>query len=269
MEFFDDFIKDGTAHIISTQLDDNDIIMDVRTKKKINALRKSEESRNQALILRDQSKHVKTGQMVLFHGPPGTGKTLAAAFMGKYTSRDVYRIDLSMVVSKYIGETEKNLTKIFTTAENKDLILFFDEADAIFGKRTEVSDSHDRYSNQQITLLLQKIESYNGLIIFSANNKESIDKELLNKIGTEIYFPLPTPFDCLEIFRKAIPAVVDLRIPGNKHLMEVFENLNITANLIIRIALFCALDSLANKSPEITTEQIKVLLKRWTKSKNK
>jgi SpoVK/Ycf46/Vps4 family AAA+-type ATPase len=98
----------------------------------------------------------KPGYRVLFHGPPGTGKTLAATILGKNTQRDVFRIDLSMVVSKYIGETEKNLSSLFDRARSKDWILFFDEADALFGKRTNVRDAHDKYANQEVSYLLQK-----------------------------------------------------------------------------------------------------------------
>ena len=95
------------------------------------------------------ARRVKPGYRALFYGPPGTGKTLTAALLGKYTERDVYRVDLSMIVSKYIGETEKNLAKLFDKAEHKGWILFFDEADALFGKRTGVQNAHDRYANQE------------------------------------------------------------------------------------------------------------------------
>src|SRR6185436_18277436 len=103
-------------------------------------------------------KKLKPGYRALFHGPPGTGKTLTATLLGKYTGRPVFRIDLSRVVSKYIGETEKNLASLFDKAEHKDWILFFDEADALFGKRTEIRDAHDKYANQEVSYLLQRIE---------------------------------------------------------------------------------------------------------------
>lgn len=183
---------DGPAYKISTRLDDHDFVLNESTSKKINELRRSETPWRFSPGLWRLLRQFKTGRMVLFYGPPGTGKTLTAALLGKYLNRDVYKIDLSQVVSKYIGETEKNLALLFNKAENKDWILFFDEADALFGKRTRVSDAHDRYSNQQTALLLKKIRNYKKLVIFCSNSKDNIDQDLLNKIRTKIYFPLPS-----------------------------------------------------------------------------
>ena len=112
-------------------------------------------------------RKIKPGYRSLFYGPPGTGKTLTASLLGKTSGRDVYRIDLSMVVSKYIGETEKNLSKIFDTAENKNWILFFDEADSLFGKRTATNSSNDRHANQQTAHLLQRVEDFPGVVILA------------------------------------------------------------------------------------------------------
>ena len=126
-------------------------------------------------------KRVKPGYRALFHGPPGTGKTLTATLLGKHTGRPVFRIDLSRVVSKYIGETEKNLSRLFDKAEHKDWILFFDEADALFGKRTEIRDAHDKYANQEVAYLLQRIESYAGLVILATNQRGNIDEAFLRR----------------------------------------------------------------------------------------
>ena len=116
------------------------------------------------------------GSRILFSVPPGTGKTLTAGLLGKRLGCDVYRIALSAVVSKYIGETEKNLERLFERAENMSCILFFDEADALFGKRTNVSDAHDRYANQEVAYLLQRIEDYDGLVILASNFSSNIDE---------------------------------------------------------------------------------------------
>lgn len=177
---------------ISTRLDDHNIVLNEGTSKKINELRKSEMPWRFLPGVWRLLRQFKAGRTVLFYGPPGTGKTLAAALLGKYLNREVYRIELSMIISKYIGETEKNLTSLFDKAETKDWILFFDEAEALFGKRNRVSDAHDRYSNQQIALLLKKIRNYKGLVILSSNRKDNIDKILLDKIHAGIYFPLPS-----------------------------------------------------------------------------
>lgn len=136
-------------------------------------------------------KKIKPGYRCLFAGPGGTGKTLAAALLGKECNMDVYRIDLSMVISKYIGETEKNLAKLFDEAEYKDRILFFDEADALFGKRTEVKDSHDRFANLEVSYLLQRLENYPGLVILATNLKSNMDEAFTRRFQSVIHFSAP------------------------------------------------------------------------------
>jgi SpoVK/Ycf46/Vps4 family AAA+-type ATPase len=127
---------------------------------------------------------------MLFIGAPGTGKKTLASLIGQQLGTEVYRIDLSMVVSKYIGETEKNLAKIFDTAEHKNWILYFDEADALFGKRTNVRDAHDKYANQEVDYLLQRIEKYNGIVIIATNMKNNIDEAFTRRLQSIIHFPL-------------------------------------------------------------------------------
>ena len=127
---------------------------------------------------------------ILFSGAPGTGKKTLASLIGQQSGKEVYRIDLSMVVSKYIGETEKNLSKVFDAAEDKNWILFFDEADALFGKRTNVRDAHDKYANQEVAYLLQGIENYNGLVIIVTNLKSNIDDAFQRRFQMIISFPI-------------------------------------------------------------------------------
>jgi AAA+ superfamily predicted ATPase len=136
-------------------------------------------------------RSVKPGYRCLFYGPPGTGKTLTATLIGASAGLDVYRIDLSMVVSKYIGETEKNLAKLFDQARNHKWILFFDEADALFGKRTQTSSSNDRYANQEVSYLLQRVEDFPGVVILATNLKANIDEAFARRFQTSVYFPLP------------------------------------------------------------------------------
>src|SRR5207253_1817000 len=124
----------------------------------------------------DRKLSLGKGLNVLFSGPPGTGKTMAAEVIASELRLDLYKIDLSRVVSKYIGDTERNLDRIFTAAENSNAILFFDEADALFGKRSEVKDSHDRYANIEIGYLLQKMEKYEGIAILATNVKHHMDE---------------------------------------------------------------------------------------------
>jgi hypothetical protein len=151
------------------------------------------------------------GLAALFAGPPGTGKTMCAEAMAMALNLPLYRIDLSQVVNKYIGETEKNLRKLFDAADATDVILFFDEADALFGKRTEVKDAHDRYANLEISYLLERMERFKGLAILATNRKKDLDEAFLRRLRFVIEFPLPGPEERLRIWREVIPSAVDAR----------------------------------------------------------
>src|SRR5262249_7481421 len=139
----------------------------------------------------DRKLSLGKGLNMLFVGPPGTGKTMAAEVIAHELQLDLYRIDLSQVVSKYIGESEKNLDRIFTAAENSNAILFFDEADALFGKRSEVRDSHDRYANIEISYLLQKMEEYQGISVLATNLRQNLDDAFMRRVQAVVEFPFP------------------------------------------------------------------------------
>lgn len=152
-------------------------------------------------------KRIKPGLKVLFFGKSGTGKTQTAAIIGNELNLPVYRIDLSQIVSKYIGETEKNLSLIFNAAERKNWILFFDEGDALFGKRTSVNSSNDRYANQEVAYLLQRIEDYTGIIILSTNLKENIDMAFLRRFQIITEFQIPDKKQRIEIWKKLLSEI--------------------------------------------------------------
>lgn len=133
------------------------------------------------------------GVAALFSGSSGTGKTMAAQVLANRLGMDIFKIDLSQTINKYIGETEKNLGMMFKQAGSSGAILFFDEADALFGKRTEVSDSHDRYANIEVNYLLQRIELFKGVVILATNSMENIDNAFTRRLYTVIDFPLPKP----------------------------------------------------------------------------
>jgi SpoVK/Ycf46/Vps4 family AAA+-type ATPase len=176
------------------------------------------------------------GLSALFAGPSGTGKTLAAEVVAGDLNLDLYRIDLSSVVSKYIGETEKNLKQLFDAAEAGGVLLLFDEADALFGKRAEVKDSHDRYANIEVSYLLQRMESFQGLAILTTNLKSSLDRAFQRRLRFTVDFPFPD-----EVQRKAIWArVFPPQTPTDCLQSDLLARLNMTGGNIRNIALNAA-----------------------------
>jgi hypothetical protein len=158
----------------------------------------------------DRKLSLGKGLNMLFAGPSGTGKTMAAEIMGAEVGLDVYKIDLSSIVSKYIGETEKNLARIFAEAELSNAILFFDEADSLFGKRTEVRDSHDRYANIEVNYLLQKMEEHEGVVILATNFRKNMDDAFVRRLHFTVDFPVPCEADRRRIWQKIWPSETPL-----------------------------------------------------------
>lgn len=178
------------------------------------------------------------GLSVLFAGPSGTGKTMAADIIAGELGLDLYKIDLSTVVSKYIGETEKNLSRIFAEAETSNAILFFDEADALFGKRSEVKDSHDRYANIEIGYLLQRMEEYQGVVILATNYRKNMDEAFVRRLHFTVEFPFPNKEDRRRIWEGIWPENTP-RNP-NLDLGLVARRFEITGGSIRNIALAAA-----------------------------
>ncbi len=189
------------------------------------------------------------GISALFAGESGTGKTFAAEVLAKVLDLDLYRIDLSSVVNKYIGETEKNLRRLFDAAEDSGVVLFFDEADALFGKRSEVKDSHDRYANIEINYLLQRLESYNGLAILATNLKSALDQAFMRRLRFIINFPFPTVSERVKIWQKAFPSGIPL---DDKLNFEKLAKLNLTGGNIHSIAINAAFLAASRASPSVT-----------------
>jgi hypothetical protein len=176
------------------------------------------------------------GITALFAGPSGTGKTMAAEVLANELRLDLYHIDLSQVVSKYIGETEKNLRNLFDAAEGGGAVLLFDEADALFGKRSEVKDSHDRYSNIEVSYLLQRMEAYRGLAILTTNMKDALDPAFLRRIRFVVQFPFPGIDERSEIWRRVFPAAT----PTSGLAVDRLARLNLSGGSIRNIAMNAA-----------------------------
>jgi ATPase family associated with various cellular activities (AAA) len=176
------------------------------------------------------------GISALFAGASGTGKTMAAEVLAKELRLDLYRIDLSQVVSKYIGETEKNLRRVFDAAEEGAAVLLFDEADALFGKRSEVKDSHDRYANIEVSYLLQRMEAYRGLAVLTTNRKSALDQAFLRRIRFVMEFPFPEAAQRAEIWRRVFPEAT----PTDGLRIDRLSRLHATGGHIRNIAMGAA-----------------------------
>jgi len=176
------------------------------------------------------------GISALFAGESGTGKTMAAEVMANELRLSLYRIDLSQVVSKYIGETEKNLQRVFDLMEGGGSILFFDEADALFGKRSEVRDSHDRYANIEVNYLLQRMESYTGVAILATNMKNALDAAFVRRLRFIVPFNFPSPVERRVMWKQAFPEMV----PIDALDIDRLAKLNLTGASIQNVALNAA-----------------------------
>ncbi len=184
------------------------------------------------------------GTPALFSGGSGTGKTMAAEVIANALGVDLYRIDLARMVSKYIGETEKNLDRVFTAAENANAILFFDEADALFGKRSEVKDAHDRYANIEVSYLLQKMEEYEGLSILATNLVDNLDQAFMRRLACHIYFPFPDEVARVQMWERAWPQGMPIGESVDRGLLA--HELKIAGGNIKNIALGAAFNAAVN-----------------------
>jgi hypothetical protein len=197
----------GLAERIDADFDWDDLVLPVAARAQLEEI--AAQVRHRATVYEDWqfARRLPRGRGVtaLFAGPSGTGKTMAAEVLARALELDLYRIDLAGVVNKYIGETEKNLRRIFAAAEESGAILFFDEADALFGKRTDVRDSHDRYANIEIDYLLQRMEAYTGLAILATNRKAALDRAFLRRLRFLVDFPFPAADLRLRIWQKVLP----------------------------------------------------------------
>jgi hypothetical protein len=242
------------ARQIETELDWDDLVLPASTLAELDEIRQWILHGRTLLHDWNMQHKLKPGFTSLFHGLPGTGKTLSACLLGKHCGCDVYRIDLSLVVSKYIGETEKNLARIFDVAEHKGWILFFDEADALFGKRTKVNDSHDRYANQEISYLLQRIEEFDGVAILATNFKANIDDAFVRRFQSVVHFPMPKPAERLRIWREAFPARAQL---GDEvDLARIADTYELSGGTIMNVVRYASLMAISRGGETIAVDDV-------------
>jgi len=248
---------DFPAEYITTDLEEKDLVLPAATWSQLTELENWINHQEVMMQRWQMARWLKPGYRALFYGPPGTGKTLAVQILGKKTNKDVFRIDLSMVVSKFIGETEKNLSQLFERARSKNWILFFDEADALFGKRTNIRDAHDKYANQEVAYLLQRIENHDGLVVLASNFKANIDEAFIRRFQSVVYFPLPGPEERYALWQKVLPQQKNIQLPEEKELLAIAKKYELTGAGVVNVVQFCSLEALANQKGEITVEQIR------------
>ena len=261
-----DFSANFPAKRLSTKLDWTDLVLDPHVLGEVAEISAWLEHQNTIMDDWGLNKQLKKGYRSLFYGPPGTGKTLTACLLGKQMGLDVYRIDLSQVVSKFIGETEKNMANIFDQAENKNWILFFDEADALFGKRTATSDSKDRHSNQEVAYLLQRVEDFSGVVILATNLKANMDIAFTRRFQSIIYFPAPNIEQRFQLWENSFKTVkkdkdVDFSLVAN--------DFKITGGSIINILRYCSLNALRRGSDSIAMDDITEGIKKELRKEGK
>jgi AAA+ superfamily predicted ATPase len=244
------FGTDFPARKITTKMTWDDVVLHPRTRQQIEHISTWLEYHP---LLNDDpnlNRKVKPGYRVLLYGPPGTGKSLTATLLGKQFNKEVYRIDLSQIVSKFIGETEKNMENVFRRAESRDWILFFDEADALFGKRTNVQSSHDKYANQEVSYLLQRVEDYPGLLILASNFKNNLDEAFLRRFHEVVHFPVPDAQERKVLWEKSLPA--NLKLHDSVNLFDIASQYELTGASILSAVQYATLRSYSQKSKELT-----------------
>ena len=261
------FSPDFPAKLVTTKMNWDDLVLHSFTAEQIEDIKRW--FRFHRILETDPnlSRKIVSGYRVLFHGPPGTGKTLTAGLMGKEFEKDVYRVDLSQIVSKYIGETEKNLSKIFDRAEHKDWILFFDEADALFGKRTNVQSSHDKYANQEVSFLLQRVEDFSGLLILASNYKSNMDEAFLRRFHSIVHFPMPNSQERLKLWKQSLPSSIKLN--GRIDLPQIAETHEISGASILNIVQYASLKALSRDDKTIYQEDLLNGIKRELRKEEK
>jgi SpoVK/Ycf46/Vps4 family AAA+-type ATPase len=192
------------------------------------------------------SPTVGTGLTALFAGPSGTGKTMSAGIIANELGLPIFRIDLARVVSKWIGETEKNLDQVFKAAEDSNAVLFLDEADALLGKRSEIKDSHDRYANLEISYLLQKMELYDGVAILATNMPQQLDQAFIRRLSFKVFFPLPDEKQRLAIWQtlwpNSLPRTEEVDLPQLARFKLTGGNIR---NVLLAAAYLAASDGAA------------------------
>lgn len=249
-----DFGSKFPARLLETELTWEDLILHPHTRDQVSEIEAWIEHGPTLLGEWGMAPKLRPGHRALFHGPPGTGKTMTACLLGKSTGREVYKVDLSLVISKYIGETEKNLARVFRQAEHRGWILFFDEADSLFGRRTETKDSHDRYANQEVSYLLQRVETFDGIVILASNLRQNMDDAFARRFETVVHFPLPRQEERQQLWTRGFSPKASF--DPTVDLGELAREHPLSGGSIMNVVRFASLRALREDSRPITQDDL-------------
>ena len=253
------FSSEFPAKRITTYMQWEDVVLDPLTRQQVEEIQDWLTYGDVMMEELGLRKRIKPGYKCLFFGPPGTGKTLTASLLGKSTGHEVYKVDLAMVQSKYIGETEKNLSRVFDQAEKHRWILFFDEADSLFGARTEVTSANDRFANNSVGYLLQRIEDFPGVVILATNLKDNIDKAFTRRFQSMVRFQLPGALAREQILAHAFSK--NLPLEKSKGLTRIAEQYEFSGGMAMNVVRACTLWALKNKKKAIPLSQLETAFK--------
>ncbi|MCP4160253.1 MAG: ATP-binding protein [Deltaproteobacteria bacterium] len=255
-----EYSSDFPASRVTTEMEWNDLVLSETTETGLKELLAWQEHGHKLIDDLNMKRTVQPGYRALFYGPSGTGKTITASLIGKKTGIPVYRVDISQMVSKYIGETEKNLEKIFNTAEEHNWILFFDEADALFGKRTSIGTSNDKHANQETAYLLQRIESSTNIVILATNLKKNLDDAFTRRFQSIIHFPVPDKKERKRLWEGVFTE--DVVLDDDIDLEEVAQKYDIAGGSIVNVARFSTLMALSRNTAFISKDSLMEGIKR-------
>jgi len=253
--WYPEFNMNFPAKRITTGLELDDLVLSDDTVEQVKEIRSWVKYGPDMLKKWGLGNRLSPGLKLLFFGPPGTGKTTTASVIGKLSGLEVYKIDLSMVISKYVGETQKNLSRLFDAANQKNWILFFDEADALFAKRSEKQmDQNTHYANQEIAYLLQKLDDHNGVVILSSNMRNNMDEAFTRRFHNMIFFAMPSAKERQEIWQKGFSPMTEM--DEDVDLEEIAKSYVISGGAIMNVVRYASLKAMERRRDVILKKDI-------------
>lgn len=255
-----EYSADFPAQKMTTPLEWEDLVLDTQVKEQVLEINAWAEHSDTIMNAWGLAKRIKPCYRVLFYGAPGTGKTLTALLLGKSAGREVYRVDLSILLSKYIGETEQNLSRIFETAKRRNWILFFDDVDSLFGKRADTNQANDRYTEQQRAYILQRLEDYPELVILETNLRNNMDEAFLRRFELAVHFAVPSAAERLMLWKNAFSGTCTLH--ADIDVKKIAEDYALSGGSIVNVLRNCALAAIRRNDTVVTKAELLTAIKK-------